>query len=222
MQLAEEKRISTSHERIAFSEFETDTVLLKNQISPGSLRQCMAEVGVSWIKSTSPDNYLPNHGGNIWRTSPGILIGTEMSRYERFRTLGMFPEVNPLEEFQRTVDASSYILELEDGWDDNTARAIDRDLYRQSASCISKYIESIFFQTGVVITSPTINPLSNGTLDYEWSGQSARFLMNFRIDGDSVKAFYYGDLYNNRLPIKGSVPCDKVYDHLMKWMENLK
>jgi len=129
---------------------------------------------------------------------------------------------NPLQTFNEVIEKSKYILDFTEGWDEDAGIPIEPVLFYTSSKIISDYIEAIYNEKGFIIKSPQINPVPDGSIDFEWRMESARMLINFRYEQKFIKAYYYGDLQNNHIPIKGSVPTDQVYEHLMKWMQFLK
>ncbi|EOR95462.1 hypothetical protein ADIARSV_1378 [Arcticibacter svalbardensis MN12-7] len=125
-------------------------------------------------------------------------------------------------EFNKAVNESRYILELAEGWDGDSGQVITTELFTKSSNCIGCYIKSIFLEQNFILESPAINPVPNGSIDFEWRNTKGRLLINFRYINQEIIAYFYGDLYNNKLAIKGNIPTKKVYDHLMKWMQNLQ
>ncbi|WP_157263818.1 hypothetical protein [Pedobacter sp. Leaf176] len=134
----------------------------------------------------------------------------------------IFDRQNPLDLFNQTISKSKYILELEKGWDDADAPRIEPLLFNTACKCISNYIESIYKEKFFVIQSPEIAPVADGSLDFSWQLDNARMLINFRSFNEEVFAYFYGDLKDNKIPIKGNVPAKEVFEHLMKWMQYLK
>lgn len=126
-----------------------------------------------------------------------------------------------LDAYKELVNHSRSMLELEYGWDEEGAEKIDPSLFEKSSAIIFEYIRCIFAKYQSVLPNPRINPVPDGTIDFEWYNEKARLLINFRFEKNVIMAYFYGDLLNNTMPIKGSVPIDKVYSHLMEWMINL-
>ncbi|WP_293785740.1 hypothetical protein [uncultured Pedobacter sp.] len=128
----------------------------------------------------------------------------------------------PLEAFNIVIEEAKYMLDLEEGWDGDIASPIDPILFNRACKCISDYIEAVYNDKFFVIQSPSIDPVGDGSIDFTWRLNNARMLINFKYVQNRILGHYYGDLQNNEIPIKGNVPTDKVYEHLMKWMQNLK
>lgn len=129
---------------------------------------------------------------------------------------------NPLQKFNAVIENAKSILHLDNGWDEDEGKAIDPVLFYTSSKLISDYIEAIYHDKGFIIRSPQINPVPDGSIDYEWRHEGARMLINFREESEVIRGYYYGDLKDNIIPIKGSVFADQVYEHLMKWMQYLR
>lgn len=146
---------------------------------------------------------------------------TEISNYTN-KALFNLVEDNHLSIFQNLIEESRWILKLEKNWDDNGGLQISNELFEKTTEIIYKYFKFILEIDKCLIQYPSINPLPNGSLDFEWDLESARFLINFRFERGEILGFYYGDLHNKRMSIKGNIPIDKTYEHIAKWMIFLK
>ena len=225
MQLTANRTFFGDYDSIVKSKYKKDKrPFRRNCVHAPSVRQTIADAGASWVEETSQCKNMASLHDTNWRVNKDIFNQVKKSsiRYVHDTEFIVYASLNPLEQFNKVVNDSLHILDWDNGWDDGKAISIDKRIFFTSTDCISKYIENIFYEQGVVINSPTINPLVNGSLDFEWISEKVRFLINFRVQDESIIGYYYGDLYNNRLAIKGTIPTDKVYDHLMKWMQNLK
>ncbi|TCC98490.1 hypothetical protein [Pedobacter hiemivivus] len=123
--------------------------------------------------------------------------------------------------FQDAVEKSQCIIDLEEGWDDEEAKPIDEKLFNESTNRIRSYLLEVSRETGNFISSPKINPVVDGSIDFEWSLKNVRLLINVRQTEKRPIAYYFGDLNNKELSIKGNVPLDCNYEHLSKWMKFL-
>ena len=126
-----------------------------------------------------------------------------------------------LASFKVNVEESKYILDFKDGWDDGEAKAISPLLFETSCKIVHDYLERLYL-SGNPKPNPSISPVSDGSIDFEWGSEKSRLLLNFKIkQNGEIESNYYGDLWNNKLATKGSVPADKVYTHLLDWMQYL-
>ena len=116
---------------------------------------------------------------------------------------------------------SSYILELEYGWDGEDAKVISREIYDSAIQFVRDYSRYIFIHLGVVIKSPEINPVRDGSIDLSWVTESARMLVNIKLYNDAIQAFFYGDHLNNKNPLKGSISANELEEALAVWMKKL-
>jgi hypothetical protein len=130
--------------------------------------------------------------------------------------------IDPSLAFKKLVEDSRYITHLEEGWDEDQAKIITYELFSTATQNVSTYIDDVYFDSGILIESPSISPVANGSIDFEWTLSNARFLLNYRYHNQQILGFYYGDLYKDDLSIKGTIPLDKTYDYLIKWMKFLK
>lgn len=144
-------------------------------------------------------------------TGPNCLLQIEARDYELpFR-------LTPL---AKEIEESRYIYSLPECWDEEKAKQISQSLWNISISFLLDYAMSLFSHFDVILETPEINPVPNGTIDFSWRTKLARMLINVRMEGNEYLAYYYGDLYQDRFPIKGSVPTDIVTSHLMQWMKD--
>lgn len=150
-----------------------------------------------------------------------VLYRRTKAKYTDFWTVFQ-SAYKPLEAFNNIIEEAKSMLDLEEGWDGDIAKPIDPVLFNASCKCISDYIEAVYNDKYFVLPSPTIEALGDGSIDFTWRLNNARMIINFRYEENKIMGYYYGDLLNNELFIKGSIPTDKVHEHLMKWMQNLK
>ena len=128
---------------------------------------------------------------------------------------------NPLSNYNDIVKSAKSMLNFKIDWDGDGGLPIDPILFDKSTKLIGNYIEGVYKELQQVIPSPSINPMGDGTIDFEWSLKGARLLINLKYENKSFTGSFYGDLNDNVLAIKGTLPSDKVYEHLLKWMKNL-
>jgi hypothetical protein len=121
----------------------------------------------------------------------------------------------------REVENSEVILSYDAGWDDEKAIPVDRETWLQATGFLLRYALRVFNLFSSALDTPGINPCPNGSIDLSWRTKSARMLINIRKENGKMLAFFYGDLYDNKMPIKGNVPAGTVEDHLACWMKNL-
>jgi hypothetical protein len=134
-------------------------------------------------------------------------------------------EVQPaFKNLLEVIEESKNILDLKEGWDENNAVTISLETWVSAATFLIEYAQFIFDSfSQVVIDTPEINAVPNGTIDLSWRTSKARMLINIRKDEGEFLAYFYGDLYKNKYPTKGSVPTSAVMSHLAQWMkDNLK
>jgi hypothetical protein len=128
---------------------------------------------------------------------------------------------NQLKSIALAINESKWICNLKEDWDYDGASIIDKEIYLSAIDFLINYSIDIFKKTGIVINTPEINPCKDGSIDLSWRTTTARMLVNIRKTVDELLAYYYGDLSNNKSPIKGNVHLDSVYEHLATWMKSL-
>ena len=119
------------------------------------------------------------------------------------------------------IENSKTILSFEAGWDAENALPVDKEIWLQASGFLLRYALRVFNLFSLALDAPDINPCPNGSIDLSWRTKSARMLVNIRKENSEMLAFFYGDLYGNKMPIKGNVPAGTVEDHLACWMKNL-
>ncbi|MCX6269816.1 MAG: hypothetical protein NTU44_01100 [Bacteroidetes bacterium] len=130
-----------------------------------------------------------------------------------------FPE--DLKKIYDEILHSNFIQDLEDGWNDFEAPAFSKDVIFNAQAFLAKYAIAIHNIHGDVLPPPEINPVSNGSIDISWWTQKARMLINIKKIEGKILASYYGDLYNNENPKKGSINVTELDFSLITWMRNL-
>ena len=137
-----------------------------------------------------------------------------MTKYPPQQTLpiGLQPLVQEIQD-------SRYILKLSDSWDDAGALPIEPIIYETTVRFLQDYAAFILKKYKIIIETPSINPVKNGSVDLEWHTPNARLLINIR---DTQNAYYYGDQHNNINSIKGSVSTQTTENFLAAWMTKLR
>lgn len=121
------------------------------------------------------------------------------------------------------INDSKYILNSEDNWDELGAVIISKELYKTAIRFLLLYMIYIYDNHGkAVISSPEINPCSNGTIDFSWKTTKARMLINVSRRNEEHRATFYYYLYNNKHPKEGLIDMLNVEKETAAWMVNLK
>ena len=124
-----------------------------------------------------------------------------------------------LQALVQEIEASKFILNLNENWDENGALPISPILYETAICFLQNYATFISKKYKTVIETPSINPVKNGSIDLEWHTSNVQLLINIR---DTQNAYFYGDYYNNDSPIKGSVSVKTVEPFFAAWMLKLR
>lgn len=120
----------------------------------------------------------------------------------------------------KAVNNAKWILDLENGWDANDAQEISAETFKAAITFLKDY-SCYLADRGTFIETPEINPVKSGTVDFEWHTGNAQMLINIQKRGNIYYAFYYGDRYNDEMPIKGNVPLSEFSEALAVWMKYL-
>ena len=107
---------------------------------------------------------------------------------------------------------------LPTNWDEEGALPVSPLIYDAAIQFLQQYALFIFDNYKVIVETPSINPVKNGSIDLEWQTPNARLLINIR---DTQNAYYYGDQHKNINSIKGNVNIQTVENFLAVWMTKL-
>lgn len=116
------------------------------------------------------------------------------------------------------IQHSEQILDLKNDWNGEGSPKISEDIYLSSINFLMNYSKFVLDKTGTIIKFPEINPGKNGNIHLSWRTENARMIINIRESDEGILAFYYGDLNNDKSPIKGNIPVNEFSDFLAYWM----
>lgn len=102
----------------------------------------------------------------------------------------VFELVN-LELFHEVSKAKKF-TELKEGWDDEDAQRISKETVERLAVFIDKEAKLYWTAKEKGLPLPSINPVSNGSMDIFWHSIGLDFLVNIPADGEEPITFYGG------------------------------
>lgn len=120
------------------------------------------------------------------------------------------------------IKDSRNILDLKDGWDHSTGKAVSPELYFKSIDFLLMYTNYIHKIYNIVINAPEINLIPSGSIDLSWRTQGARMLINLKYKDNEFLATFYGYHKTNMLPHEGFIDILKVDESMAVWMKQLK
>lgn len=201
---------------------------LNRALSTRAVSRAQAKCGVYGV--VTGDEYLTNDmlgGGGNFLFEPDVenpiiypgnsqvysLLGDPITVAEH-----IFRHVAP--EIETAIQEAAYITDLPDNWDEEGAKQISLQTFTAAASFLREY--SRYLSTlGKSLTPPEINPCCDSTIDLSWRTEQARMLINIRLLEKVPYAFFYGDRYHNKIPLKGNTPVDEFSEPLAVWMKYL-
>lgn len=124
-------------------------------------------------------------------------------------------------EIEDAIKEANSIVELPADWDGEGALQITKGVFEAAVGFLREYSCYISDNFHIQIEAPEINPVRNGSIDLEWHTTNAQMLINIRHRDNEFYAYYYGDRYQNRMPIKGNVPLSEFSESLAVWMKYL-
>jgi hypothetical protein len=171
------------------------------------------------IQMPNNDASLLEHYQEYGFHSPDDMVHKAFELLEGY--LQHQPNTSSLNQVQEAINEALKINFFIEDWDGEGAPAIKREIWERATTFLINYVSSIENLYHIVVESPEINPCPDGSIDLSWRTTEARMLINIRNTHEG-KAFYYGDLYEDKNSIKGNVNTEKVELHLAAWMCNLK
>jgi len=122
----------------------------------------------------------------------------------------------------QSIKDSEHILSLEENWDDEGALPVPTHVWESGVIFTLGYSTWISKNRGIVIDAPEISACGDGSVDLTWRTPNARFLINFK-NQENLEAVYYGDQYNNKNGIKGTIDSTTdIQEFLSIWMIKLR
>ncbi|MEJ7684666.1 MAG: hypothetical protein WKG06_43825 [Segetibacter sp.] len=161
-----------------------------------------------------------NYGTDILMQSSDPTLKREMVSSVHYLRPFLFNS-KPNSDLEEVINEAKYIPLLEYNWDEEGAIPIPQDLFDVTIHFLKHYYLFLLDSIGVNIALPEINPCRDGTIDLSWRTKNARLLINVRSGPDDYMAYFYGDLYNNKMPLKGNFCISKFSEPLAFWMKYL-
>lgn len=114
---------------------------------------------------------------------------------------------------------SNELLLLENDWDEAGAVKIEEDTLIQAIKFLIRYAEWVDEKTSIIIKSPIIGPLSDGSIDLYWTHEKVDFVINIPTYPNMIASFY-GDNQEG-LYIEGKFNIEKDNPGMLLTMINL-
>jgi hypothetical protein len=128
-----------------------------------------------------------------------------------------------LNKIKKRVEESRRMLLLEDNWDDDGAIAINPEIFNRATRFLEDYALRIFDVSDKILIAPDIMPVSDGSVDLEWSLENSSFLINFKNTVEDI-AFYYGEFKDNdniTFDTNGQINTTAVNDKFASYLSYL-
>lgn len=123
-----------------------------------------------------------------------------------------------LSEIASEIKDSKKILDLEEDWDSEGALSIPQFVWERAAKILIIYTKWIWENKGVILVTPSIDALADGSIDIMWNGTKGRLLLNVRNLASS-EAHYYGDTYGGKNKFKGAIEnLNEVQEFFAYWL----
>lgn len=127
----------------------------------------------------------------------------------------------PKSNLEVALEDASEILKLPDNWNEEGAKLISKELFDSASDFLRIYSSYLAKEYRIELDIPEINAVPDGTIDLSWRTKYARMLINIRNIDNIPHAFFYGDRYKNKMPVKGNTPVSEFSEGLAAWMKSL-
>ena len=131
-----------------------------------------------------------------------------------------FPISSKFVDLKDEIIDSLYILELKEGWGENGA-AIKDGAYKCAIGFLIKYFEYIHTHSSIVISTPEINPVRNGSIDLVWNTTNGYMLVNIAKKKDALQGTFFGFKKTNKKIKEGEIDIQNVEPPMALWMTTL-
>lgn len=121
---------------------------------------------------------------------------------------------------QEAIFNSKYLLNIEDGWDEEGALSCNKITYNRAIELLIQYSMNVFSTYNIVIDAPEINLTKNGSIDLEWRNENYILLMNVQ-NSRRIDVHYYGEDYRSKTILKGFINDSHINNDLAFWMRKL-
>ncbi len=165
---------------------------------------------VAWIESTKEHRRRRAFSEQVRRqfltqAMPSVVASTS--------------DESPSEPTEDAIQDSSWIPDLEAGWDDESALPC-RKAWERAVEFLRRHAATVRQQTGESLAAPDLTPVADGSVDLHWVNGSRELLVNVPADRRSPAAFY-GDDFGD-LKIKGTIDPDSTNERLLLWLTTLQ
>ncbi len=123
-----------------------------------------------------------------------------------------------LSEIASEIRDSKKILNLKYDWDSEGALSVPQFVWERAVKTLISYSKWIWENKGVILVTPSIDALADGSIDIMWNGTKGRLLLNIRNSPIS-EAHYYGDTYEGKNKFKGVIKnLNEVQTFFAYWL----
>ncbi len=118
------------------------------------------------------------------------------------------------------IEDSKSIVELQEGWGEN-GRKIEVEVYKRSIRLLVDYANYIFENYGIVVETPEINPVRNGSIDILWNTKNGYLLLNVKDFKNDYLGTFFGFRKSNRKIKEGEIDLNCIEPDMAMWMKDL-
>jgi len=126
-------------------------------------------------------------------------------------------------DIKKKISEARKILDYGYNWDDNGALPINPLIFNRASRFLETYADRIYDVCNKVLITPEIAPVSDGSIDLEWTLVNSSFLINFKNTYEEI-AFYYGEFKDNdnvMFDTNGQINTSAVKDKFASYLADL-
>lgn len=113
---------------------------------------------------------------------------------------------------------SERMLEWEDDWDDEGAKAITRSTFDRARTIVDVLEETLSGGHSLTLPAPDVAPgPGDGSIDLHWRQPKWELLLNVPADF-AVAPDWYGDTLDQQNVVKGGAEIPQGYPTLIAWL----
>ena len=126
-------------------------------------------------------------------------------------------------EIRERIQNSKHILNYQFNWDDDGALPVNPLIFDRVTRFLETYADRIYHLYNVMLITPEIVPVNDGSIDLEWTLENSSFLINFKNTNEEI-AFYYGEFKDDDNVIfdtNGQINTSTVKDKFASYLSDL-
>lgn len=158
----------------------------------------------------------PRSSENSWGTLSLCATGEiAIQKNAPLKSIGSF--ISKLEQLDKLIDSSREFLEWTEEDCEEIGKGWTEETWSRSVSYLRAITDRIWYERGILVDLPDIEPGRNGSIDIHWDYfPDYELIINVKAD-KSAEATFYGD-NKDKIKIKGATPLNSEGGELWLWL----